>query len=288
MDKIELIAHAKINLSLDIVGEREDGYHLLRMIMQTLELGDNITVSVNNSAKITTSTDSSAVSDDKSNLAYRAADLLLGEFGIKSGVDIDIKKNIPVAAGLAGGSSDAAAVLKAVNKLFDLGLFKEDLAQRGVKLGADIPYCIYGGTRLSEGIGEKLTELRSLDGIPVILVKPPKAVSTAEVYKAYTEESVAGHPMTDELVEEINTTGSFDEKKLANVLESVTVPKIPEIADIKSVLMNEGAYISMMSGSGPTVFGLFHDKEEAYKALPGIKRRFHDMTVISTQTYRPV
>ncbi len=282
--KTELMAHAKINLSLDIVGEREDGYHLLRMVMQTLKLADKIEVSVNESGHITTFTDSGAVSDDKSNLGYRAAELLLKEFGIGDGVDIRIQKNIPVAAGLAGGSADAAAVLKAVNELFELALTDEELAERGVRLGADIPYCIYGGTMLSEGIGEKLTRLRDLEVLPVILVKPPKSVSTVEVYKSYRDERVSLHPQTDELVKEINSSGSFDERKLANVLESVTLPMVPEIDEIKRSLIEHGAYFSMMSGSGPTVFGLFKQQDTADRAFSALKAQYKEMTVISTCT----
>ena len=288
MDKyIKLIAHAKINLSLDVTGEREDGYHLLRMVMQTLKLGDEIEVRSNGSGLITTSTDSEAVSDDRSNLAYRAAELLLKEFKAEAGVDIKIRKNIPVSAGLAGGSTDAAAVLKAVNELFGLGLSKEELAERGVKLGADIPYCIYGGTMLSEGIGEKLTRLKDLEDIPVLLVKPQKAVSTVEVYKAYRDDRVKVRPNTDELVNEINRSGRFDERKLANVLESVTVPMVPEIEDIKKRLVGLGAYFSMMSGSGPTVFGLFRQQDTAEKAFAALKTEFKEMTVISTYTCHP-
>ena len=282
-ESIKLAAHAKINLSLDIVGEREDGYHLLRMVMQTLELADEIEVRKIESGGITTSTDSEAVSDDKTNLAYRAAELLLKEFEIKDGVDIRIKKNIPVAAGLAGGSTDAAAVLKAVNELFGLGLTKEELAKRGVGLGADIPYCIYGGTMLSEGIGEKLTPLKPIKNIPVLLVKPHRGVSTAEVYKAYRDENVAVRPDTEGLVAAINS-GGFDGKMLANVLESVTIPMVPEIEAVKRRLIELGAYFSMMSGSGPTVFGLFSEQSLSDKAFSELKREFKDMTVISTKT----
>ena len=282
-ESIKLAAHAKINLSLDIVGEREDGYHLLRMVMQTLELADEIEVRKIESGGITTSTDCEAVSDDKTNLAYRAAELLLKEFEIKDGVDIRIKKNIPVAAGLAGGSTDAAAVLKAVNELFGLGLTKEELAKRGVGLGADIPYCIYGGTMLSEGIGEKLTPLKPIKNIPVLLVKPHRGVSTAEVYKAYRDENAGARPDTEGLVAAINS-GGFDGKMLANVLESVTIPMVPEIEAVKRRLIELGAYFSMMSGSGPTVFGLFSEQSLADRAFSELKREFKDMTVISTKT----
>ncbi len=286
-DPIELTAHAKINLSLDIVGEREDGYHLLRMIMQTLKLGDIVRVSRNTHGEITTSTDSGMVSDDKTNLAYKAAELLIEEFDIKDGVDININKHIPVSAGLAGGSTDAAAVLRAVNALFGLGLSNEELAERGVKIGADVPYCIFGGTMLSEGIGEKLTPLKSLETMPVILVKPPKSVSTAGVYKAYSADKVEKHPETDVLIGEIGNTGSFDAEKLANVLESVTIPMVPEIEDIKALLKREGAYFSMMSGSGPTVFGLYKNTGAADMAYETVKTIFDGMTVIRTETYCP-
>ncbi|MCR5627540.1 MAG: 4-(cytidine 5'-diphospho)-2-C-methyl-D-erythritol kinase [Lachnospiraceae bacterium] len=281
---MKIYAPAKINLSLDIVGKREDGYHLLRMIMESLELSDELTITKNSTGKITTSTNSKFVPDNKKNLAYRTAELVLNEYGITDGVDIVIKKNIPVAAGLAGGSTDAAAVIKGLNSIFDLKMDVDKMKALGLKIGADVPYCIEGGTALSEGIGEVLTPLRPLRKCPVILIKPDLGVSTKEVYTAYARVKEVRHPDTDALIKNIEETGFVSPEHMANVLEEVTIPMVPVIDDIKKDLMGKGAFVSMMSGSGPTVFALFEDEDVCGRVFREMKDKYRDMRVILTKT----
>ncbi|MCR4908490.1 MAG: 4-(cytidine 5'-diphospho)-2-C-methyl-D-erythritol kinase [Lachnospiraceae bacterium] len=281
-------AYAKINLSLDIVGEREDGYHLLRMVMQTLSLHDEISLSRTEVGAVRILCDDRRVPVNEHNTCFKAAKLLLEEAGIKDGVEIKIKKLIPVAAGLAGGSSDAAAVMKAVNTEFSLGLSAEDLKERAVNIGADVPYCILGGTALSEGIGERLTALKPLEEYEVLLVKPKEGVSTKEVYRAYDETKVADHPDTDALVKEIGETGRLLPGAMENVLESVTIPLIPEIREIKETLKKSGCAKTLMSGSGPTVYAVYENtligRARAEDALTLMKRRFSDCKVMLTKT----
>ncbi len=283
-------AYAKINLGLDIVGKREDGYHLLKMVMQTLELHDTVTVCVSEKdQEIRTVTDSDLVKDDGHNLAYRAAKLLCEEFHIDKGMEIRIEKRIPVAAGLAGGSSDAAAVLKGVSRIFDLKADLEQLKSLGLRLGADVPYCMEGGTRLSEGIGEILTPVTpELGKIPVLLIKPAKGVSTKEVYEAYDGLKEEGHPDTERLIRaiesgDIKMTGEC----LGNVLERVTIPRVPEIREIKSFLYDRGIEAVLMSGSGPTVFALSDDGKLMKDTFEAGKKRFPDCEVILTETNSP-
>ncbi|SKB54290.1 4-diphosphocytidyl-2-C-methyl-D-erythritol kinase [Lachnospiraceae bacterium] len=281
-------AYAKINLGLDIVGLREgDGYHLLRMVMQTLQLCDIVTVErVPGKTGIHTKTDNAAIPDDKHNLAYRAAALLAEEFGIEDGIDITIEKHIPASAGLAGGSTDAAAVLRAVNEEFDLGLSAEQLMDRGIKLGADVPYCIVGGTQLAEGIGEKLTAVEpALRDHGVLLVKPPEGASTQEIYHDYDLSDHPSHPDIDGILDAIRTD-DFDGicSRLGNVLEDVTIPKVPVIGRIKDFLKNEGADGVLMSGSGSTVFALFRNKDRLAEAARAAEAEFPDADVIQTET----
>ncbi len=281
-------AYAKINLGLDIVGLREeDGYHLLRMVMQTLKLCDIVTVErVSGRSGIQTHTDNADIPDDKHNLAYRAAALLAEEFHIEEGIDITIEKKIPAEAGLAGGSTDAAAVLRAVNEVFGLGLTAEELMERGVRLGADVPYCIVGGTKLAEGIGEKLTEVDPpLRECGVLLVKPPKGASTQEVYRDYDRSEHSYHPDIDGILTAIRTD-DYDSvcRLLGNVFEDVTIPKVPVIGEIKKVLQKEGADGVLMSGSGSTVFALFRNKDRLAEAARAAKAEFPDAVVIQTET----
>lgn len=281
-------AHAKINLSLDIVGEREDGYHLLRMVMQSLALHDELTLSRTDTGRIITHTGDRHVPEGEHNTCFKAAKLLLEEFGVKEGVEITVKKNIPVAAGLAGGSADAAAVMKALNEEFAFGLSREALMERAIKVGADVPFCILGGTALSEGIGEKLTALKDLEEYEVLLVKPVEGVSTREVYGAYDGESVEARPDTDALVRQINDTGQILPGAMENVLESVTIPRIPEIREIKEELGALGAAKVLMSGSGPTVYALFErsliGRARAEDALTLSRKRFSNCRVMLTKT----
>ena len=281
-------AYAKINLGLDIVGKREDGYHLLKMVMQTLRLHDTVTVIMGEEGSdIRTVTDSELVSDDSHNLAYRAAKLLSEKYHIDRGMEIRIEKRIPVAAGLAGGSSDAAAVLRGVNRLFDLGLDMSRLRELGLALGADVPYCIQGGTMLSLGIGEILTPVDPMLGdFPVLLIKPAAGVSTKEAYEAYDRTDDPEHPDTEGLISavkkgEIKEIGGY----LGNVLERVAVSRVPEIREIKRFLKDRGAEAVLMSGSGPTVFALDDDSDRLKEICEEGKKRFPDSEVILTETY---
>lgn len=274
-DRLELKAYGKINLGLDVVRKREDGYHEVRMIMQTVGLHDRISMEMRREPEIRTETNLPYVPDGEGNLAYRAAKLLTDEFKLDRGVKIAIKKYIPVAAGMAGGSTDAAAVLVGMNRLFSLGLSRKELMERGVKLGADVPYCILRGTALSEGIGEILTELNPAPQCHVVLAKPQISVSTKAVYGKLRvgELRPEQHPDIDGMAEAIRT-GSLDgvTARLGNVLETVTIPDHPEIGTIKEILMSQGAEGALMSGSGPTVFGLFKDMEAAERAVKVLKQ----------------
>ena len=259
-------AYAKINLGLDIVGLRDDGYHLVRMIMQTVGLSDVLEFSRTDDGRITIDSDVTlgAPSD---NLIYKAIDLLRREEGVAHGMHVKLTKRIPVAAGLAGGSSDCAASLKAANELYGLGLSPERLAEYGVRLGADVPYCLMGGTAISEGIGEKLTPLPAAPQAHVLLVKPSFGISTKEAYAAYDREERPDHPDIDGLIRAIEA-GDLHAMcaHMGNVLEPVSIAMHPEIETIKHKMLALGAAGSMMSGSGPTVFGLFDDEAAAKRA----------------------
>lgn len=274
-DLLELKAYGKINLGLDVVRKREDGYHEVRMIMQTVNLYDKITMGKNNGGGIRTETNLPYVPDGEGNLAYRAAKLLADEFGITDGVTIKIKKCIPVAAGMAGGSTDAAAVLVGMNRLFSLGLSRKELMKRGVKLGADVPYCIMRGTALSEGIGEILTELPPAPQCSIVLAKPQVSVSTKAVYGKLrvNELTPKQHPDIDGMAEAIKN-GDLDGviARLGNVLETVTIPDHPEIGTIRQIMMEQGAEGALMSGSGPTVFSIFKEEEAARKTCEVLKQ----------------
>jgi len=270
--KIDCKAYAKVNLGLDVLRRREDGYHDVKMVMQTVDLFDSISVEDIESGIVITS-DADFVPTDESNLMYKAAKLLMDEFSVDKGVKMHLEKRIPVAAGMAGGSTDAAAVLKAVNTLFDLKLSDEELMKRGVKIGADIPYCIMGGTALSEGIGEVLTKI---DGMPksiILIAKPSVSVSTKYVYENLNANGLKHHPDIDGMVESIKAGDLYGvTKKMENVLETVTVKKYPEIDTIKQFMKDNGALNSIMSGSGPTVFGLYDDMEAANKAYEELQK----------------
>ena len=274
MDSISLKALAKINIGLDVTGIRDDGYHEVRMIMQTVNLFDKLTIKKSSDDKITMSTNLKFLPVDGDNLCIKAATLLIEEFGIKEGVHIDLEKHIPVAAGMAGGSTDAAAVLFGVNKLFNLKLSQKDLMERGVKIGADVPYCIMRGTALAEGIGEVLSPLPPMIKCPVLIAKPGISVSTKQVYTALDScFDTVEHPDIDGLIADIKAN---DLKALCghmgNVLEDVTIPLHPVIADIKASMMENGAVGAMMSGSGPTVFGFFEDNKTARAAKDALTK----------------
>lgn len=281
MKKIRLKAMAKINLGLDVVRKREDGYHEVRMVMQTVRMYDQIELSVTRAPGITVQTNLSYLPVNEDNLVYKAARLLMEEFSVEEGLHIRLRKFIPVAAGMAGGSSDAAAVMVGVNKLFCLGLTREELMERGVKIGADVPYCILRGTALAEGIGEKLTPLPFAPDVHVLIAKPGIHVSTKFVYGNLKADQIVEHPDIDGQIEAIKKGDLKGMARLCgNVLETVTIPAYPVIEEIKTVMKKHGALNAMMSGSGPTVFGLFADKEKAKAAYQELSKG-----TLSQQTY---
>lgn len=272
MDKMKLKALGKINLGLDVLGKRPDGYHDVRMVMQTIYLYDQITITKRKEPGIGLSTNLFYLPVNENNLAYRAAKLLMDEFEIRSGVDIFLEKHIPVAAGMAGGSSNAAAVLYGINRMFDLGLSMEELMKRGVSLGADVPYCIMRGTVLAEGIGEILTPLPPMPRCQIVVAKPPVSVSTKMVYEKIDSRRIVEHPDIDGIIEGLKE-GDVTKiaSRMGNVLEQVTVEEYPVIDKIKKLMNEGGAKGAMMSGSGPTVFGIFTEKSLAKKAALKIR-----------------
>ena len=273
MDRLELKALGKINLGLDVLGRRENGYHDVRMVMQTVYLYDKIWMEKKKDPQITLETNLYYLPVNENNLAYQAAKLLMDEFDIKEGVDIRLEKHIPVAAGMAGGSSNAAAVLYGMNQMFSLGLSREELMERGVKLGADVPYCIMRGTALAEGIGEELSQLPRIPKCHVVIAKPPISVSTKMVYEKLDALELVEHPDIDGIIEGLN---AGDLKKITgcmgNVLEKVTIEEYPVIEQIKDVMKENGALNAMMSGSGPTVFGIYDDKRKARAAAAKVRQ----------------
>ncbi len=269
---MKINAHAKINLGLDVLGKREDGYHEVRMIMQTIGVHDELEINRCDGPGIRITTDRVDLSAGEDNLIHKAAKLMMDEYDLTGGISVELKKNIPVAAGLAGGSTDAAATLIAVNKLYGLGLDDDALAKLGVRIGADVPYCIMGGTALSEGIGEILTKLPPCPKCRVLLAKPPVGVSTAHVYKSLRLDTIT-HPDIDAILTGIRQKDiGMVARNLGNVLESVTISEHPVIDRIKKEMSECGAFAALMSGSGPTVFGLFEnddDIKQAYERLTG-------------------
>ena len=270
--EMRLKANAKINLGLDVLRKREDGYHDLRMIMQSIALHDVLELTLTRTPGIRIRTNLGFLPVNEDNLVHKAAALLFEEFGTEQGVFIDLKKNIPVAAGLAGGSSDAAAVLTGLNRMLDLKLTTEELMERGVRIGADVPFCILKGTALAEGIGEQLTVLPALPRCSILLVKPPVHVSTKYVYTHLRADELSEHPDIDGQIEALHTGDlACLSAKMGNVLETVTLPAHPVIGTIKDKLCSLGAMNAMMSGSGPTVFGIFDDPQKAREAYSRLK-----------------
>ena len=286
MDRILLKALAKINLGLDVVRRREDGYHEVRMIMQTIHLFDQLSIEKSRDPGIHISTNLSFLPVNENNLVYKAGMLLMDEFHISYGVDVNLVKRIPVAAGMAGGSTDAAAMLYGLNQMFDLGLSRQELMDRGVKIGADVPYCLMRGTALAEGIGEDLTQLPPMVKCPVLIAKPQISVSTKFVYQNLKLDENTIHPDIDQLQKDI-IAKDLDAvaSHMGNVLETLTIPEYPIIADIKEQMMHSGAVNAMMSGSGPTVFGLFRDKETAEKAAEDMRQSGLAKQVFVTSIY---
>ncbi|MBQ5419018.1 MAG: 4-(cytidine 5'-diphospho)-2-C-methyl-D-erythritol kinase [Selenomonas sp.] len=278
-------ANAKINLTLDILGTRPDGYHEVAMVMQTVGLHDTLTLEKREQG-ISLNINVPWLKADEKNLAWRAAALVQEEFGLTGGVHIELIKRIPVAAGLAGGSADAAAVLKGMSELYGLNLSDNKLCELGAKLGSDIPFCLLGGTMLATGRGEVLKRLPDMPETWVVLVKPRISVSTAWAYQNYDEQGAERHPDNEAIQKEIasgNRKGVA--KLLCNVLESVTINKYDVIERYKQMMLAKGAMASMMSGSGPTVFALAKNREQA-EEIAGFMRQEKNADVFVTRTFQ--
>lgn len=279
MEQIKKKARAKINLGLDVIRRRPDGYHDVKMIMQTIELSDELIFTKVPEAGIRIELEKedgnpSFIPTDDNNLIYKAAKMLFDLYSIDQGVHILLKKSIPVAAGMAGGSTDAAATFVAVNELFDLGLSLTKLKEMAVKIGADVPYCISGGTALSQGIGEVLTPLKNPPFCHIVIAKPDIDVSTKYVYENLHVDQIREHPDIDAMIEALEKQdGKELAKNMSNILEHVTQTQYPVILEIKECMENQGAMKALMSGSGPTVFGLFEEKEKALEAMKAIKEQ---------------
>lgn len=268
MDKLNYKARAKINLGLDVCRRLENGYHEVKMVMQTVDIYDELEFKKRNDPDIILSVNSrDYLGDLENNLIFKAAKLMKEWYNISQGIEIKLKKNIPVAAGMAGGSTDAAATMLAINEMFELGLCKEELMERAVTLGADIPFCILGGTALAQGIGEKLISLPAPPKASLLVVKPPIMVPTKWVYENLHLDELEKHPDIDGMIDALkegNLRGITE--RMENVMESVTEQAYPIITDIKKMMLGNGALNAVMSGSGPSIFGVFLDEETANTA----------------------
>ncbi|MCI6042814.1 4-(cytidine 5'-diphospho)-2-C-methyl-D-erythritol kinase [bacterium] len=278
---MKLRAYAKINLGLDVLRRREDGYHDVKMIMQTIQMYDMLEMEKSEQPGIHLTTNLSYIPVNENNLAYKAVKLLMDQYRIEEGITISLNKFIPVAAGMAGGSSDAAAALVGVNRMFQLGLTRQQLMKLGVKIGADVPYCVMRGTALAEGIGEKLTALPPMPQCYVLIGKPGINVSTKFVYTNLNLGPDTHHPDINGMIQALQDRDLYGiTDRMENVLESVTIPAYPVIETIKNHMKAHGAVNAMMSGSGPTVFGIFDDKEKAEYACEKLKE-----SMLTKQTF---
>lgn len=286
MDQISLKSRAKINITLDVIGKRPNGYHDLSMIMQTVNLYDMLYVRKMHAPGIKLRTNLSWLPNDAGNIVYQAAKLFKETYNIKTGIFMELNKKIPVAAGLAGGSSNAAAALIGLNSLFETQLDQQQLMELGVKLGADVPYCILGGTALAEGIGDVLTPLKPMPDCYVLIAKPKINVSTATVFKSLDLSKIDRRPDNNLVIEAINR-GDINgvANNMCNVLETVTQRKYPVIGEIKQVMLQYGAQGAIMSGSGPTVFGIYHSKDKAHKTAYKLKLAYLVGDVFITRMY---
>lgn len=283
---MRLRALAKINLGLDVIRKREDGYHEVRMIMQTINMYDQLEIDIKEEPGISITTNLPFIPTNENNLVYKAAKLLMDEFHIEKGITVELQKFIPVAAGMAGGSSDAAATMIGMNRLFGLGLTVRQLMERSVSIGADVPYCLLRGTALAEGIGEKLRPLPPCPNCYVLIGKPSISVSTKFVYEKLDAGNIEKHPDIDRILEGLqwHNLNKISEN-MGNVLESVTIPAYPIIEEIKNHMKEHGAVNAMMSGSGPTVFGLFDDKMVAERACEALRESHLARTVFLTTVF---
>ncbi|EQK49629.1 4-(cytidine 5'-diphospho)-2-C-methyl-D-erythritol kinase [[Clostridium] bifermentans ATCC 19299] len=284
MNSIDLKSRAKVNLSIDVLGKREDGYHLVEMIMQTIDLYDKLKITEIEESSILIKSNSLDIPLNEDNIMYKAVNLLKNQFNIEKGIEISIEKNIPVAAGMAGGSSNAAAVLVGLNKLWNLGLSESELKDIGLKLGADVPFCITGGSALAEGIGEELTNIKGLpEDLNILVCKPNIFVSTKEVYQSLNMDKVKIRPKNKELIDALQKEDvKFISENMVNVLEEVTSLKYSEIGQIEDIMIKNKALGSMMSGSGPTVFGLFDNKDCAIKAKEDLQAKYNQVYLVKS------
>ena len=284
MNSISLKSRAKINLSIDVIGKREDGYHIVEMIMQTIDLYDDIKLKELEEDNITIKSECSYIPLNEDNIVYKAAKLIKEKMDIKKGIEIFIKKNIPVAAGMAGGSSNAAAVLVGLNELWKLGLSKDELRDLGLKLGADVPFCIEGGTALAEGIGEKLTYIKGINkDVNILVCKPDIFDSTKEVYQSLDIKNIEKRPDNKLLIEKLKNDDIVSvSNNMVNVLEEVTSKKYSDIKVIEDIIAKNGAMGTMMSGSGPTVFGFFDNEEKAKRARVELLENYSQVYVVTS------
>lgn len=282
MKSLKLKCRAKINLSIDVLGKREDNYHLVEMIMQTIDLYDNVIIEEVDSG-IIINTDNENVPTDCSNIAYKAANLIKRQFNIDKGVKIVINKNIPVAAGLAGGSANAAAVLVGLNRIWDLKLTQDHLMELGLQLGADVPFCILGGSAIARGIGEKLDRVKGLENVKILICKPDILVSTKWVYDNLDMNELIKRPNTQNILNNLEENDvQALAKSMSNVLESVTENEYPQIKEIKKKMIEHNALGSMMSGSGPTIFGIFNNFGFAQMAKEELQKIYKQTYLVNT------
>ena len=269
MNTVIVKAPAKINLALDITGKREDGYHLMNMLMQTVDLYDTLTLT--KAQFIALTCDRKGVPEDDKNLAWRAAELFFSKMGMGEdvGVEIDINKVIPMQAGLAGGSADAAGVLCGLNELYETHLSTEELCEMGLTLGADVPFCILGATAKAEGVGEILSPVANMPDCSIVIAKPTASISTAESFKLFDAVTASRHPDVDGVISAIENSNLADMAKgMYNVLEEITT--VDSVSKIKADMMAHGAIHSMMTGSGSAVFGIFDNRANAKKCLKSL------------------
>ena len=284
---MRLKAMAKINLGLDVLGKREDGYHEVRMIMQTIRMYDILDIRKTKRPGIVLTTNLPFIPTDSRNLVYKAAEMLMEEFEIEEGLSIKLRKFIPVAAGMAGGSSDAAAALVGINRLFKLGLSQKELMDRAVNIGADVPYCVMRGTALAEGIGEKLTRITQVPDCFVLIGKPGINVSTKAAYESLQLDKISSHPDIDGMIGDIERGDLLAmTQKMGNVFEPGIIEKYPVIGEIKALMESHGALKAMMSGSGPTVFGIFDDREKMEAAAEVLRESRLAKTVFATEVMK--
>lgn len=286
MDSIRLKARAKINLGLDVLGKREDGYHEVRMVMQTIGIYDRLILTRIPEEEICITSNLAFLPVNENNLIYKAIKLLKDEYHFPGGVSVDLNKFIPVAAGMAGGSTDAASTMFGVNRLFGLNLSMGKMMELGVRLGADVPYCVMRGTALAEGIGEKLTRITPVPHMWILIAKPQINVSTRLVYEQLDMGGIQKHPDIDGIIRAIEAQDVVRiAQSMGNVLENVTVPLYPVIETIKQDMLSHGAINAMMSGSGPTVFGIFPDEQTTLACQAFLKKKGDARQVYITENF---